>query len=237
MAKKFAEDVTIRISLLSCVEHQRAFLFYKGPDSVSFSDTCVGVNLTQVRGGIGMSAILRESYLDITTKHFCMFFACLLGCVGHTYHTLAFGRWGKGETSLKEAAIDIHFTSPKTSHVVKNLKRNESLPLLLEQNARIYFNGTVNLEVKNICAGWQLISDAIMPIDERSLQQAKKKATKYHTQSLTIKKQNEEAANYPWIELRLTGGGKTNAVFTLKEYSSCQTQASPGEVNGDLSDS
>ena len=228
--KKFAENVTIRMSLLSCVDHQRALLFYEGPDSVSFSDTCVGVNLTEVHGGIGISALLRESYLDITTSHFCKFFACLFGCVGHTYHTLAFGRWGKGEASLKEAVIDIHFTSPRTSHVVKNLKRNESLSLLLEQNARIYFDGTVNLEVKNICADWQLISDAIMPIDERSLKQAKKNADKYHTQSLTLKKQKEDAASYPWIELRLTGGRKTNVSFTLKKYSSYQTQASQGEV-------
>ena len=232
---KFAKNVTIKMKLSSCVEDQRVFLFYKGPHSVLYTDTCVGVIPTKVREETfiyilhdsycetEMSAVLHDSYLDITTKHFCGFFAMLFGCSGHDYRVVAIGNWKVGDTSIKDAVIDIYFTSEKNSPPEIEERKRRS-PLLIDNCVRIYFNGAVSIEVGNILSGWKLVTETPILMDERSIKEAMK--CSYHVESLMLKKpQNEEAANLPLpLELRLTGGGNDRRL-PLAERSAYQVQA------------
>ena len=244
---KFAKNVTIKMRLLSCVEDQRLFLFYNGPDSISvyrdylsliddddsnsYTDTCVGVIPTEVRRGrlqtllrgTGMSAVLHDSYLDITTKHFCGFFAMLFGCSGHDYRVIAIGNWNIGDTLIKDAVIDIYFTSEKNAPPEIEERKKRS-PLLIDNCVRIYFNGAVSIEVRNILSGWTLVTETPILMDERSIKEAMK--CSYHVESLMLKKpQNEEAANLPLpLELRLTGGGNDRRL-SLAERSAYQVEA------------
>ncbi|XP_065828798.1 uncharacterized protein [Oscarella lobularis] len=211
---RFAKDVIIKMRLLSFVKDQRVFLFYKGPGSVSYTDTCVGVIPTKVRGGtvrtffLGtkMSAVLHDSYLDIATKHFCGFLAMLFGCSGHDYRVVAIGNWKIGDASIEYAIIDIYFTSEKNAPPEIEERKKRS-PLLFDNCVRIYFSGAVSIEVRNILSGWKLVTDTPILVDEGSIKEAMK--CSYHVESLMLTKpKNEEAANLPLpLELHLTGGG------------------------------
>ena len=134
--------------LLSRFEQKQAYLFYKAPHSVSFSSTCVGVNPTEVRGGTGMSAVLHESYLEITTQHFCSFALGTFHCFGHKYYVLAFGRWTSEQNFpyLTKAVVDIRFTSSRMRFINELKARYKHLPLLLDQSVTIYFKDPVSLQ-------------------------------------------------------------------------------------------
>ncbi|XP_065836068.1 uncharacterized protein [Oscarella lobularis] len=231
--EEFAENVTITMRLLPRFEQKQAFLFYKAPHSVSFSSTCVGVNPTEVHGGTGMSAVLHESYLEITTQHFCRFFAGMFHCFGHKYYVLAFGRWTSGQNfpHLTKAVVDIRFTSSRMRFINELKARYKHLPLLLDQSVTIYFKDPVSLQCKNVSSGWRLHSNKVMRIEKRSLQQARRSVIKHHTESLTLEKRKEEASDQIWLEVRLMCGRRRRSILlTLQEYSLDRLQELPQEV-------
>ena len=59
-----------------------------------------------------------------------------------------------------------------------------------------------------------------MRSEKRSLQQARKSVTKHHTESLTLEKRKEEAADQIWLEVRLMCGRRRRSILlTFQEYS------------------
>ena len=217
----FAKEVELRFDMEHVLlsEEVNAFLLYEERRAGSFIPSPVEVSTSSVYGD--MTAVLHRSSLDVNTNHFCKFFACLLGCVGHCYRTLAYGRWAKGEAlrSQATAAIDIFFTSSRPSHVDFVERCHRGMPVLLNGNATIYFpkRGRFTLDVAKVSDGWELVSPAAISIEKEELVQAKRHSSKFLTRSFVLKKSADDAGEL-WLEIHLTDDVKTNCIFSLKEY-------------------
>ena len=221
---RFARNVTISFIMKAAVfsDDQRATLLYEEQDTGLFRSSSVGALKSTVFDK--MTASLHPfSSLDIDTKHFCKFFACLRGCIGHCYRTLAFGRWTKGESSqLETATIDLHFTSTRRTHVDVVERCNRGMPALLKDtNATIYFSkkGKFTLSVNRTSYGWELQSSSPVSIAEQELIRAKKQPSKFCTRFFKLKKVKMNAEK-PWLEICLTDDEKTDCTLLLDEYPS-----------------
>ncbi|XP_065840356.1 uncharacterized protein [Oscarella lobularis] len=230
---KFAKNVEIRMNYNNSWQSDISLL-YEGPHvgvfyttSLHYSFVTVNRNEAELplcldHDGAEMTASLSRSSIDISTKHFCKLFACLFGCAGHCYRPLAFGRWIKGE-SLRTATIDLHFTSSKSSYVDHVERCNKGLPQLLKDyNVRLFLSRSdpIRIKITRISPGWNLISTSPREISKQELIQAKKSPSKYCSRSFMLEKEDEDAADVPWLEVQLTGGKKTDCLLTLKEYTS-----------------
>ena len=221
----FAKNVTVSFNLTTVIFSEKKIptLLYDEEETGLFLPSPVEPAESTVFDN--MTAILNPSRLDINTKHFCKFFACFRRCIGHCYRTLAFGRWTKGESlHLQTATIDLHFTSTRRKYVDYVEKCNRGMPVLLKDNATIYFSkkecsGRFNIEVNKISYGWELQSSSPMSIEKEELTRAKKHLSKFCTRFFKLKK-IEKDAEKPWLEIRLTDEEKTDCILLLDEYAS-----------------
>ena len=192
----FAKEVNVSFNVEHPLlpEELNAFLLYEERNENFFVSSAVGECKSRVYGE--MKAVLRQSSLDIMTKHFCKLF-CIFGCVGHCYRALAYGRWAKG--ALKSpATIDLFFTSSQQSHIDYVKRNNSGMPVLEDTNVTVYFSkaGVNTLDVEEISDGWKIGSPKNVSIENQELKQAERNKEQFCKRSFRLEKAKGATDNF-----------------------------------------